>query len=60
MEIIIKRAEAIMGMGVNEKHAAIVLVESGVSQEDAFLAVKAAIILGANIEEARFECSNTL
>lgn len=56
METIIKRAEAIMGMGVDEKHADIVLVESGVSMEDAFLAVRAAIILGAS--EVRIECSN--
>ena len=41
----INRARMMMGMGMTEVEAAQVLIDSGASNEDVFLAVKAAVIL---------------
>ena len=45
MESLIQRAAMILGAGLSEEKVAGLLIESGVSNEDAFLAVKAAVVL---------------
>jgi hypothetical protein len=44
-EKLIDRARAILGMGVSERDAAKTLQKSGVSRQDAFLAIKAAKLM---------------
>ena len=44
----INRARMMMGMGMTQVEAAGVLIESGASNEDAFLAVKGAAIMEVN------------
>jgi hypothetical protein len=68
-EKLINRARAVLGMGVDEREAVQILRKSGVSQQDAYLAVKAAKLmdkeessapcLGCLIEELRVLCELT-
>jgi hypothetical protein len=41
----VNRARMLIGMGMSDVEAAGVLAESGVSNEDAFLAVKGAVVM---------------